>query len=621
MKKRKLLSVILTLSLITGMIPYIAFADEKESMSYVALGDSMSQGYMFVDYNENVLDGHKCGYAGSSERSSIKMFHKYLQEQNKDKDVKLTDLSVQGFQPDELWALFRQATEEGYSISSDSTLTKGAAMHFGNWVKENGAPDGIFNTYADMSSTYINAIANADVLTYDIGINYFGTYLNDRIGGLGTNEGGEHFTELLTKLSDRERSEVEKLRKKLAGYIQDKGLGGLSDYVDAMLYAVASYIYYTDKCIDAIYKVNPDIDLIVVGLYNPKQNMYIDVNGIKVSYSKLVDMLMETINLYHTAINKHSGQYKYADMIKNPAITFADELYFNKDNLSIDLKCNIGSLASQVIDAEDCIYYQGLIDEEYDIAKFPGDTYPGMEGFATYLSYFGVTKWSKDMIQNTYWCGTDIYPFPVSPALNALWKKISDAYGGGAAGDIAAHYAFSRIFSTDIPGQWNFGVRDIYDAYMAVEEGTAEDYQTYVVNIMEPFVETCVKAMSFNTFPLDKFMELNATQTIEGADMARTLYDAENATTDDYYVLNWNIRHSSAARGFGGHPCPLGQKAKYDNIVSAYTDTDSAREKTIKSVVKKVNAIIKPIKKVAVVSAVLLVLSRVKAYYKACFAK
>ena len=158
---KKPLSLVLALVLCVSLLPVAAFAAPAQNkLTYVALGDSMSQGYMFTDYNENPNEGHYCGWKGISERSYIKKFADYL-------NADLIDLTIQGLQPDEVYAFLKPENVEinGEDLLLDGkSMTVGARKHIGWWVgdyhtdwEQSPGPDGegkyhIFDSFADMSN-------------------------------------------------------------------------------------------------------------------------------------------------------------------------------------------------------------------------------------------------------------------------------------------------------------------------------------------------------------------------------------------------------------------------------------------------------------------------------------
>lgn len=392
---KKIVALVLSFTMIFTSGALTVFAEKdtpQNTIKYVALGDSMSQGYMFTDYSED--GSHSCGWNGSSKRSSIVLFKNYLAEKH-NATVDLTDLSIQGFQPDELWALFRQHDEQGYSIANDSSLPKGSQDHFGHWTENDSWGTAIFNSYSDMSNYFYNAINDADVITYDIGINYFGTYLSDRaLEGKAAyvNESGEHFTDLLYKLTPKERQLVEKLRKSIEDALTKADLKMVGEIIDTMLYGVCAYIYYTDLCIDKIYKINPDVELVVVGLYNPKRSIKLNVGSAKIDVSKIADLAMEALNVYSTSLNKHAKQYKYADMVKNPAKSFGDEVYGDKENLDLDIKCNLGVAGYELVKNKD------LTIDNYSLYK---NQVPSIKTIAAAYNAVSPTDNQKEIVAFT----------------------------------------------------------------------------------------------------------------------------------------------------------------------------------------------------------------------------
>lgn len=458
---KRIITVVLTVALCAGLVSTAAFAGSavlpdlnNDKVKYVALGDSMTQGYQFTDYNESFADGHYCGFAGTSDRSYITMFANDLAEKFGAENFQLVDLTVHGFQPDELYYMFKWLKGE----ADDVYLTPAAQKHINWWTKDQGTENSwVFEDTKTMCETYVNSLAAADIITYDIGMNYFGTYLTDRIWGEESQQGAreDSYTYFLDKISPEASAMVEALHTKLIStFVKDEKTSSMVDnLINGVLYAYCSFIYYFDKSVECIYEVNPDVDMIVMPLFNPHQGLSFDLSGVAVNCSEIFNLTLDSLNVYVAAMNKNSTKYKYCDYENSP-MSFVDELYYNAENASEDVrKLIFQTLKNIVSDAVNPIVYR-----------------------------------------------------------EAWW-------------------------------------------------------------------DACVKAVTYRTYPADllyTFLMYGNTADVLSKkgydiDLTRTMFDPENATDEDYLALHWELRFGSdAARGFGAHPCPLGQVEKYNTVTRAY---------------------------------------------------
>ncbi len=565
-----------------------ALAEEK-TLNYVALGDSMSQGYMFLDYNEDPLQGHFCGWKGSSEYSYIKKFANYLQAGFNGK-VNFNDLTIQGLQPDEVYAFLKPET-----FDFDS-MTRGARKHIGWWTKEydtdeEQSPDiYLFDTFADMSDYYIDAIKNADVITFDIGENYFGTWLSD------LHDENEEYTDLMK--SSAYYDEIISLRSILntSAYL----LGMDNSTIEHFLYACLSYMAYSDSCIAAIKELNPDVQIILLPLINPHKEMYVTIGGIKICYSDLLDDLMDYLNNYMAKKSPCRNMYTIAEY-DGDVTSFADELYFYPDDLSAD--------AEALIDSS-LLGMGGLLGVEYP--KLPA-------GFAEFREYaaatYGVAALdyffdmflliAPDEQGNRIVDEDGNYLTMLSVFDKLVYEYIEERYGSERAYNdfYGANYLESvEAFFLEM---WNppatfFGDCDslldesiltygmpwleinsdvLANARQAEAAGTAKQYQLDILEAADSFIggwkDTCLKAATYRTTSLD--LLLNIQEGFGYEDLIRVITDPENATDEDYTALHMALRMGNAARGFGAHPCPRGLDVKYRAVVEAFDE--NIREK------------------------------------------
>ena len=108
------LAMLLALCLLVSACPVTAFA-ASDPVKYVSVGDSMTNGYGFVGYNQ---DGdHNTGYdfiAGKGvygEGSYALQFEKYLAELYKDRGVKHTKLALSSLRAENLLYLLALLTK------------------------------------------------------------------------------------------------------------------------------------------------------------------------------------------------------------------------------------------------------------------------------------------------------------------------------------------------------------------------------------------------------------------------------------------------------------------------------------------------------------------------------
>ena len=613
-KRKKMVSLLLALVLCVGLLPVTVLAEPQEdSLTYVALGDSMSQGYMFIDYNETATEdpttNHYCGWRGISERSYIKKFAEHLQT-NVTQNVELIDLTIQGLQPDEVYAFLQPNRVEiqGEDLTLDGkSMTEGARKHIGWWVgnyhterEQNPDLNGegkyhIFDTFASMSDYYIDAITKADVITYDIGENFFGTYLTDARGE------DEVFTDLVE--DEKLEKQLGTFRTQLVSLLKENGLDSMISRLDGVLYAYASYIVYNKKCIDAIYELNPDVQVIVIPLSSPHQELYIQVDEEnKVNYTTILDFVMESLNLYMRNYAKTlnaAGNNCTVAQLSGHVMSFADELYFYPDDLSEDAKALLGKTV---------LGYSGILGyDNYVVPDQIKDLYTTWEEFIAYLEVFKNGNLSSykdpesgdvmvnalvfdhlvyDYIEKNYDAETafnDFYGANFVDWFNDMVFQMMGAPSSGVTLDDGLMKDTMTVKSNPMYISTTIHDYNVERARAAIDSDgdDAKEWQKHLIEAIDALLDgwekTCCKAATYRTFPVESLAGgmMPSAGDFGVADLLRVLQDPDSATDKDYLALHAALRSGSAARGFGSHPCPRGLDVKYRAVLAAYYN-DSA---------------------------------------------
>ena len=636
-KRKKMVSLLLALVLCVGLLPVTVLAEPQEdSLTYVALGDSMSQGYMFIDYNEEVpIDysgypindyeqTHYCGWRGTSEKSYIKKFEQHLKDvAPSNVEVELIDLTIQGLQPDEVYAFLQPDT-----FDFDS-MTKGARKHIGWWVGDYETDEAqsfdesvyIFPTFKSMSNYYIDAIKKADVITYDIGENFFGTYLTDYRGEdeVFTNliENGELATQLAT------------VRTQLVSLLRENGLESMISSLDGVLYAYASYIVYSKKCIDAIYELNPDVQVIVIPLSSPHQELYIQVDEEnKVEYTTIMNFVMESLNLYMRNYAKTlnaAGNNCTVAQLSGHVMSFVDELYFYPNDLSEDVVALLESaalgeqsvLGSQNFEAPSQVV--AVVEQYNDVFK---TEYPGYVSFLQMMGMWDAFTFDygfnpTDTTTKNLYDGflvnkdeqTEKYMLTMPTLDYLVYTGISNKYSPetafadffGTGTDLAASvpvltpmlnpYFAAPTTPSLLQDNFDRGYTGSYGIHIeninCARTHDDADWQKHILEFVEPLLrkwkDICLEAVKQRDFPIEAFLGGGMMPSAEGLLTSGIgevdipyLFEHPNEIPDDMLLaIHAGLRNSAAARGFGAHPCPRGLDVKYRAVLAAYYN-DSA---------------------------------------------
>ncbi len=272
--------------------------DSKETIKYVSIGDSMTNGYGFVGYKQNSsgADGYDfmSGTNMYGEGAYPLQFETYLTEQGC--DVEHTKLATSAMLAEDLLYLLggREEFDDGWGGYKD---------YVGTYSDEELMP-------------YIQkAVAEADIITMGIGNASFGAFLlqkiTDALGVFGATleEDEKLCLEDAIAVLDL-NAEQYALVMEVYDYLESKLIAevpaelveqyNLEAIVDMIVYTTASYVVNYKLLVEEILETNSDVEIILVGLLNTTYGMnVVDDNGeIILPFGDVMDELFGILNAY-----------------------------------------------------------------------------------------------------------------------------------------------------------------------------------------------------------------------------------------------------------------------------------------------------------------------------------
>jgi len=293
-KLRPAIALLLVLSMLLGMLP-TAFAVEP-TLNYVSLGDSMANGYGFDGYyqtsdDRNVYD-FMTGKGMYGAGAYPNQFAAYLTEQGY--NVNHTKLAASAMLAEDLLYLLggREEFNDGW----------------------NGYKDYV-GTYTDgeLMSHIQSSVADADIITMGIGNASFGAFMmqkvTDALGIFGASLDvkvdfanaievleldSEQYALVMQVYNELETRLVKMVPAQLVAQYN------LEDVVDILAYTATSYIVNYKLLIEKILEMNPDVELVLVGLMNTTYGMNVtDANGnVILPFGDVMDRLFDVLNAY-----------------------------------------------------------------------------------------------------------------------------------------------------------------------------------------------------------------------------------------------------------------------------------------------------------------------------------
>lgn len=320
----------------------------KTDFNYVSLGASNVSGFGMHGYNNDIVydaplekeNGSLHGYKMNTPGTYPVLLSERLAESHK---VNFSQMAMSSMRAEDL----RFLLDESYKGDSYTDYwlfdTNGdgksenyfytAGLYEWNSRKEAGLP-GYDHTptneevIATLRDEYVQAISNADLITLDIGMNNFGTYISNPLEGNAFSSDLSNITPELGEYYNQGREFIlDIIKSQMDGAVIPEET--LNVFVDTFVYALVGYCYNIDKDIEIIYSLNPDVELVLVGVQNIAHEMELAIPGLEfnIPLGDIWGLIINAANLYTSVLSPYSDRYHYADVLANGRVDyFIDEL-------------------------------------------------------------------------------------------------------------------------------------------------------------------------------------------------------------------------------------------------------------------------------------------------------
>ncbi|MBE6539750.1 MAG: hypothetical protein E7674_03315 [Ruminococcaceae bacterium] len=298
-----LLVAALFLGVCSSPIALAAEALDKEGpINYVSLGDSMTNGYGFEGYKQDSNDRNVYDFiAGKNvygDGSYALQFEDYLK--GKFGAVNHTMLSPSGLTPWDLLYLLDAAedVDDGWSGWKDYVGTY---------------------SHQEIKNHFQTAITEADIITMCIGNASFGAYLvqkvTDAIGIMGSAPADTSDLTLENGLALLEDEELKQIVLDIYADMKNdmtadsavvpEGID-VDKILDVVAYTTAFFLVSYEALIDKIIEMNPDAEIILIGLMNTTYGMVItgetDGEPYEFAFGDMMDDAFAVLNAYIAAV-------------------------------------------------------------------------------------------------------------------------------------------------------------------------------------------------------------------------------------------------------------------------------------------------------------------------------
>ena len=306
MKKtaKRIICIVLCVAMMTSLFAVGASAScADKPYRYVALGDSTSMGYMLNDFDWD--HNHTDREIGASSFANYSNVMKYLKDTWHVRNLEGMDLSLSGMRPMELRAMLDKDFYDRFCGAGKSNNTYDHFKEYTtSWSKN--------EDYDQLHDKYVNAIRNADLITFDMIMADTFTVLGGLVQDKAYYYGYNSYSELLkAEGCEFMGKTVEALRSALEKVLGDTA-AQLNGLIDTLICTFAADIVHFSKAIDAVYKLNPDVNLIVVGPYNAFRGIDLEIDNIVIEFGTLYSVILEFLTSYLT-MDKNAWRYRFAD--------------------------------------------------------------------------------------------------------------------------------------------------------------------------------------------------------------------------------------------------------------------------------------------------------------------
>ncbi len=295
------IALLMALCLMVGVCPTVALAQETErkTTKYVSLGDSMTNGYCFTGYHQGEGKEYLDFYTGKGvygDDAYPDQFAEWLTEQGY--DVEHTKLAPSAMRAEDL-----------------NYLLGGREMPTDGWFDEilgYALDDKNLDRASELSEFYVKKVSEADLITMCVGNASFGAYMlhtvTDALGLFGASLDEEEKVNLEMALIDLEPEQKQLI---LEVYNQMKAEFGkyipaemaeqynVYDICDVIAYTAAGFVLNYKGSLERIVELNPNAEIILIGLMNTTYGMKITADGMEdIPIGDIMDSVFSALNAY-----------------------------------------------------------------------------------------------------------------------------------------------------------------------------------------------------------------------------------------------------------------------------------------------------------------------------------
>ena len=252
-----------------------------KTVRYVSLGDSMTNGLGLPGYK----NGGYLEVAPDAYPAQVAEHYGW----------ELTQLATSGMRAEDLHYILMYGEEGGYPGDP--------------WMEKELLDNGRWSDVEEVAATFKTAVEQADVITSAVGNANFSVFMPALFTAIMSGEDAGVDFSFATK--ENGLAGLDPQITDLVMQIHDNVMAYLVEIVpeemakklgDAVIFTAASYMRNYNRALDRIVELNPDVEIVLYGLFNTESGFEMDIvyNGVTrhISLADLREMLVQPINTY-----------------------------------------------------------------------------------------------------------------------------------------------------------------------------------------------------------------------------------------------------------------------------------------------------------------------------------
>ena len=286
---KRALALLLALTLLAGLGVCFATEEPSEDLRLVSLGDSVANGYGTQGYFENgnnTVRGYKTKLPYAFPTIVARELGIDVESEN------YQQLAFSGFRPEEL----HHVLDASYPGDDYTRL----------YFYEDPLLERCGGGIDRMREDFARYISEADIITLNIGANNFGTFMQMQISRYQDGKEPMDVTLTPSMLALLDTPQWREFESNVRAQLGDAGtaLGLIDLLVRSLRYTYAGFKTHFDASMDCIYKLNPDAEIVVVGMYNMVEGVHLTNDMINIG--AIVGAFMDLVNFHMRVVSPHA---------------------------------------------------------------------------------------------------------------------------------------------------------------------------------------------------------------------------------------------------------------------------------------------------------------------------